>query len=258
MKKAIDGFLLAIQFLTVIPYNKEVSFDEERSKWTVRFFPLIGLIVGVFVTLLYVLLANFTNVSHLFMTFLILFIYVGFSGFLHLDGWMDCSDAFFSYQNKEKRVEIMSDSRVGAFAVISLFFLLGFRFLFMYETISQSAFHFIFFLFVPILSRFGLGIFLIKTKLVKQSGMAFAFKKGLSRADTNFYFVIFVFVLLLILIFNKLFLVQFLLLSVVSCFFFLFAKFFVIKHFGGITGDTLGAYVEGKETFLWMIIWLLL
>jgi adenosylcobinamide-GDP ribazoletransferase len=29
------------------------------------------------------------------------------------------------------------------------------------------------------------------------------------------------------------------------------------KHFGGITGDTLGAFVEGAETWLWCLIWLL-
>ncbi|MGG3891858.1 adenosylcobinamide-GDP ribazoletransferase [Metabacillus fastidiosus] len=254
MKKIIDGFLLAIQFLTVIPYNKEVLFDEDRSRWTVKSFPVIGLISGLFVTLLYVLLVNFTNISSLFLTFFLLFIYLAFSGFLHLDGWMDCSDAFFSYQNKEKRVEIMSDSRVGAFAVISLVFLLGFRFLFMYESLLSSSFHFIFLLFIPIVSRFGLGVFLMKTPLAKQSGMAFAFKKGLSKADFYFYIIAFI---ILVFIFS-LFSTSFIILSVASLLFLFFSKSFVIKHFGGITGDTLGAYVEGKETFLWGIIWLLL
>src|SRR5699024_12629611 len=31
----------------------------------------------------------------------------------------------------------------------------------------------------------------------------------------------------------------------------------IMKWFGGITGDVIGASVEGVETILWMIVWLL-
>ena len=39
-------------------------------------------------------------------------------GFIHLDGYMDVSDAVLSRRSLEKRREILKDSRVGAFAVI--------------------------------------------------------------------------------------------------------------------------------------------
>ncbi|GAJ13835.1 unnamed protein product, partial [marine sediment metagenome] len=35
------------------------------------------------------------------------------------------------------------------------------------------------------------------------------------------------------------------------------ARVFAIKQFGGMTGDVLGAFIEGSETCLWLVIWLL-
>lgn len=50
------------------------------------------------------------------------------SGFIHLDGYMDCADAVLSRRELEKRREILKDSHVGSFAVIclALWLLFGF------------------------------------------------------------------------------------------------------------------------------------
>ena len=42
------------------------------------------------------------------------------SGGFHVDGYMDTMDAFHSYQSREKKLEILKDSHIGAFAVIML------------------------------------------------------------------------------------------------------------------------------------------
>ena len=42
------------------------------------------------------------------------------TGGLHLDGLSDTADGFYSYRDKEKILEIMKDSRIGAFGVISI------------------------------------------------------------------------------------------------------------------------------------------
>jgi len=42
------------------------------------------------------------------------------SGGFHVDGFMDTMDAFHSYQSREKKLEILKDSHIGAFAVIML------------------------------------------------------------------------------------------------------------------------------------------
>mgnify|MGYP003392776405 FL=1 len=42
------------------------------------------------------------------------------TGFLHLDGFMDVTDAVKSWRDLERRREILKDSHVGSFAVINL------------------------------------------------------------------------------------------------------------------------------------------
>ena len=50
------------------------------------------------------------------------------SGFIHLDGYMDCSDAVLSRRDLETRRKILKDSHVGSFAVISFALWLLFSF----------------------------------------------------------------------------------------------------------------------------------
>lgn len=42
------------------------------------------------------------------------------TGFIHLDGFMDCSDAVLSRRDRARRIEILKDPHVGSFAVICL------------------------------------------------------------------------------------------------------------------------------------------
>jgi len=106
------------------------------------------------------------------------------SGGLHADGWMDCSDAYFSYRDQQRRLEIMSDPRVGAVAVLSLFFLLGFRFIFMFETIAHFSLFSLFCL--PLLSRLGMTLLLLTAPLAKQTGMASSFRQHVDRRFVPF------------------------------------------------------------------------
>lgn len=42
------------------------------------------------------------------------------TGGIHVDGYMDTSDAIHSYGDREKKLSILKDSHIGAFAVIRL------------------------------------------------------------------------------------------------------------------------------------------
>ena len=50
------------------------------------------------------------------------------TGFMHLDGFMDVTDAVRSYRNLERRREILKDSHVGSFAVIGVVLLILLQF----------------------------------------------------------------------------------------------------------------------------------
>ncbi|HZG60330.1 MAG TPA: adenosylcobinamide-GDP ribazoletransferase [Anoxybacillus sp.] len=256
MKNIIGGLFLSFQLLTTFPIRKTVDWNKHSARWSVRFFPLVGLLLGGLLAVQYWLLVHYTSISTLFLSLWLLFFPVLFSGGLHLDGWMDCSDAFFSYRDQKRRQEIMSDSRVGAFAVISVIFLLSFRFLFIYETM-MSGIELVFLLLVPFLSRSFMALLLIKGRLAKPDGMAAAFREHLNAVDGWIIAVVLLVIPLGLIAFDiyQLFSISLLVISALLCF--IWSQSFYKKQFGGITGDTLGAFVEGVETWLWFTIWLL-
>lgn len=59
---------------------------------------------------------------------LLIVLMVVLTGGIHLDGFMDTIDGLFSGREREKCLEIMRDSRVGAFGVIGAICLLLFKF----------------------------------------------------------------------------------------------------------------------------------
>ncbi|KXG11100.1 adenosylcobinamide-GDP ribazoletransferase [Anoxybacillus rupiensis] len=247
-----DGWVLALQFLTVFPLRKEVNWQRDTARWSVRFFPAVGLLIGAALAGWYLLL-RWTPTSSLFLALSLLFLSIFLSGGLHADGWMDVSDAFFSYRDTARRLEILKDSRVGAFAVLSVVFLLAFRFLFLYETIVSGISPLVFVV-IPFFSRTFMALLLMAAPLAKPTGMAAAFREHVTGADQAF---ILSFFALTVAIFGwfQPHLMFVLLIGVVLSFW--MARTFYKQQFGGITGDMLGAFVEGTEAWLWFIIWLL-
>ncbi|RBW70406.1 adenosylcobinamide-GDP ribazoletransferase [Bacillus taeanensis] len=253
-----ESFLIALQFFTIIPVNKNIDLTEGNLKRSILYYPIIGLLFGIFISIIYYSLYFFTPFSSLTIAAVLVTVSIFLTGGLHLDGWIDCSDAYFSYRDKEKRLEIMKDPRVGAFGVLSLLFLLGWRFLFIYEITASYRWELLIIIpFIPMLSRIGMGMMFMRGKLAKNEGLAHYFQRALKPKDIVWYSVyilpLFVFpfyennnlFLFLILLYNGALLFE------------KISHFFINKQFGGITGDTLGAAVEGCESWLWMILWLL-
>lgn len=113
----MDGFLLAFGFLTVIP----VPFVALRPGGMGRaavWFPLVGLVVGaVSAGVAWGSLAVWHDRG--VAAALVLAANLLLTGGLHLDGFMDTGDAFFSHRDRDRMLEIMKDSRAGALGVAS-------------------------------------------------------------------------------------------------------------------------------------------
>jgi adenosylcobinamide-GDP ribazoletransferase len=115
--KMMDGLILAIQFLTRIPINKEVEFNNENLSKSILFFPLTGIVIGGIGGLAYYL---FVYISKDIGAFFAVVCMIMATGGLHLDGLSDTFDGFYSYRDKKRVLEIMKDSRIGAFGVIAI------------------------------------------------------------------------------------------------------------------------------------------
>lgn len=256
--RMLRGFLICLQFLTSIPVNKSLPMDKIHIEKTIQCFPLLGLLQGALYSSLFYVLMEWTPFSPLAIAFSVWLSTVIITGGIHLDGWMDVSDSYFSYQDKDKRLEIMKDPRMGAFGALSVIVLLSARFLFIYEiTIFGSVASFFLMLLIPFMSKVVMGMVLLKVPAAKQDGLASFFKKAGSASTLRIYPVYIVLLLGFISFVDTRFIFPALTMILIAfgCYFFIRKK--SVTWFGGITGDVLGASVEGTENILWMTLWLL-
>lgn len=258
MMKFMKGLLINIQFFTAIPITLELPMDKEHLRKAVQAFPLLGLIQGIVYSVVLYLSFEYTPFSHLTIAFLLWLVTILLTGGIHLDGWMDASDAYFSYQDQGKRLEIMKDPRTGAFGVLSILVLLSCRFLFIYESTAKvENILFIMIAAIPFLSKSIMGVLLLTVKSAKNEGLGTLFQSA-AKPKTLWPYPIYVVGLLFLvfLLMKEEFLLISLLILVAACCLFFFRRN-AVKWFGGITGDVLGAAVEGTELILWMTVWLL-
>ena len=127
-------FILTLQFLTRIPINIQLDIQENDFAKGIIYFPVIGLIIGLFNGML------FYGTSKLIQGGVPILCYilgnVLITGALHVDGLADTCDGLFSARKKERMLEIMRDSRVGTNGVIAILF----DFLFRYSVLSSLSF----------------------------------------------------------------------------------------------------------------------
>lgn len=123
--KMIKGLIVALQFLTRLPVNIRVDFNDENFRRSTFYFPFVGLLLGFIASIPYYLLSPLNKDIGSFLTLLTIII---LTGGLHLDGLSDTADGFFSNRDKAKTLEIMKDSRIGAFGVLSLILIILFKY----------------------------------------------------------------------------------------------------------------------------------
>lgn len=258
LRGIFTGMGINLQLFTSIPIKRQLPMNRFYLSYALKAFPLLGLLQGIIYDLALFVLLSYTSLSGVMITLCLWLVLIFLSGGIHLDGLIDVSDAYFSYRNVEKRLAIMQDPRVGAFGVLSIIVFLGVRFVILYELVTMvNIWTFLFVILIPFLGKMLMGAYLQVLPAARNNGMAHFFKQGASRSLWIFYGFYLTIVGSLIALLNV---------ELLVCYFILICSMIVIgyiiagkitKHFGGITGDTLGASSEGMELVLWIILWLL-
>jgi adenosylcobinamide-GDP ribazoletransferase len=132
----MKNFLQALSFLTILPAGQNSVLDERELARSMAFYSLVGLLIGLFLALGYFLLLFLLPRS--LVLWLILGLLAFLTGGLHLDGFADTVDGLASGGPKEKILEVMRDSRIGAFGVIGLIFLIGAKYLSLDQMLDQT------------------------------------------------------------------------------------------------------------------------
>ena len=253
----MNEFFIGLQFLTRISIVKQTVWTEESFGKSVKFFPAVGAVLGIcYAVPLFIFIYVTNGELSIFTGALGFFLSVVLTGGIHCDGLMDSADGLFSGREKDKMLEIMKDSRAGAFGVVSLVNVAALeisaiaelaKILPMLLCIAVYA--------APVIGRLAMVLAISIFPYARPEGIGKAFSKY---ATLKTFFVALVETIFLLspLIFFE---VEIFLTAIVSlCAAVLFALYFgkyVMLKIGGLTGDIYGA-VEFLAEVLVLIIFL--
>ena len=254
----MKGILLALQFFTAVPIRKELPLGRKEVTCMYMALPLIGAAIGLAMYGVSLLALNVVGISPLLASIFIVLTGIILTGGLHLDGWADTGDAFFSYRDHEKRMEILDDPRLGAFGTMALVLLLIVKIALVNELLQNGAGNAVYFMAIPLLARATMNLYFTTVKLAKDKGIAHFFKEKMESTVVNATSVISASGVLVIVgvVLNSV-IIPSVLFIVLAGGLVLYRRW-SLKHFGGVTGDLSGAFIEGMEALLWLTIILLL
>ena len=120
------SFVIAFSMFSKIPMPR-CDWSKEHMNYSMCFLPWIGAVMGGLLFGWYQL-AVFLGLTPWLRAALMVLIPFWVTGGIHMDGYLDTADAMASWQPRERRLEILKDSRTGAFAVMAcaVYFLLLF------------------------------------------------------------------------------------------------------------------------------------
>lgn len=244
----MQGFLLALQFFTILPITRQFDLHTKNATTMYACLPIIGLVIGI-LDVVYLQLMSETQFSALFVAVTFLLLHAAYTGGLHMDGFVDTGDAFFSYRDREKRLAILDDPRVGAFGAMSLVAIVLLQLAVVYELILQEQW--LALVTVPIFARIGAVYCFTYMPLAKETGIAAYFRNIVAKRPL----VIIVTIIACmttaaLLVLNGTLLAVPIVLIVVTALY----RQFCIRNFGGISGDLIGAYITAMEVLLWFVV----
>ncbi|WP_339524480.1 adenosylcobinamide-GDP ribazoletransferase [Pseudomonas sp. EA_35y_Pfl2_R111] len=234
----MTSWWIALQFLTRLPVTLAGMPTPEQIGRSLLFYPLVGLLIGLLLLAAQQLLGDS---AVLLQAALLLTLWVGISGGLHLDGLADSADAWAGgFGDKERTLAIMKDPRSGPIAVVALVLVLLLKFVAL-ATLLEAGSASSALLLVPLLGRSAMLALFLTTPNVRPGGLGQAMTEHLPR--TLGWRVLIASALLCVFCGGLLGLLA----VVIACALFCFVRRLMCQRIGGTTGDTAGALLETLE-----------
>ncbi len=241
----MKDFLQALSFLTILPVGRLPLPEEKGLARSMAFFPLVGLLIGLFLAIAYILL------SFLFSKSLVLWLTLGCLALLtrglHLDGFADTIDGFAAGGPKEKILEVMRDSRIGAFGVIGLILLIGAKYLSL-EQLAEPSIPYSLMLMTVIGRNFMVWVCFRSPYARPNGGLAKPFAENLTTREVIISSILSIGIGLLLCGLEGI-----VVLLGIGLFALVFRLFF-LRTLKGITGDVLGAANELSELLCLLLL----
>ncbi|MCK4463614.1 MAG: adenosylcobinamide-GDP ribazoletransferase [Candidatus Omnitrophica bacterium] len=236
-------FLIALQFLTILPVKIRQNIKKEDYGKSLLYFPIIGLLIGLVLSLTLFL---FDFLPDLVMGTVILIISIIITGGIHLDGFADTCDAFYGSKPKEEMLRIMRDSRIGVMGVLGLASLLLLKFSLIVSTPRDILWKSL--IMMVVFARWSQVLACFTSDYARKEGKAKYFIAYNSKKE---FFIGGFFTIALFLLLMKLNGFILFVLSLLPIFVFIN---YIKKKIGGMTGDTIGATSEIAEVVVLFLL----
>jgi adenosylcobinamide-GDP ribazoletransferase len=174
----LRSFQIALGFLTVLRVDVRPmpELDEVgKSAWA---FPVVGALIGIALAVTHVVLTGLFPVA--VSSILVVIVWVVLTGGLHLDGWTDCWDSIAASVSRERRREILKDSRLGTFGALGLLLLLALKIAAISGTDFRAAILFV----APVIGRTMMVTASYGSRCANE-GMAGIFLSGLDKQSVR-------------------------------------------------------------------------
>lgn len=275
-------FFIALQFLTRLKIVNQTEWSVEDFGKSVVAFPYIGLIIGLILALLYGILSPFIPLVPLMLILVIAEFLI--TGGLHADGLMDTSDGLFSGRERDRKLEIMKDSRIGSFGVVAFVFVILLKWQLL-TAIPTAEFIPMALIMMPLMSRWSLVLSIRSYPYAREQGMGAAFanlapKHVITYNTLSTFFMPIVILLIGVILYTLLYgvysifsiadvgyvvglgvlvyatlgIFQINIVSMIITYIInRILNHYIVKQLGGTTGDTYGFVVEVTEVLLLLI-----
>ncbi|OFC72063.1 adenosylcobinamide-GDP ribazoletransferase [Alteromonas confluentis] len=250
VRQHAHALLLALSFFTRIPVGHRVTYSNDAMHHAGKYFALVGWVLAGILSVWIWLLSSLLPASVLI--FLVVLASVLLTGAFHEDGLADTADAFGGGQDKDHKLIIMKDSRLGTYGVCALVGALFGKWVLLTSLVEQQSLVLSLFVAYPLSRAFALSHVQDLPYATESSSGKIAksmpFATPYSVSAMAFLFITGGLALLLLPLGTAV-------LILVTCILLRhFLKYKMLKHVQGFTGDTLGAAQQIQELTIYLML----
>lgn len=250
----IHGFITALQFLTVFTIRKEHDVDENDLARSMVYFPFVGFVIGIILVYANKLFLGFVpdTIANIFLILLSVLI----TRALHIDGLADSVDGIMGGKDRESRLAIMKDSRIGTAGVLSILFVLLIKYVCLNNLFDEHKTAAL--LTAPAFSRWSQMLMMFQADYGREDGMGKAFVGHVRLGGLIAASVISLGLSAFVIVNEP----RTVALAVgIPCAVALFTvlwRWYIVRKVGGVTGDSVGAVSEMTEALTLLLFVFLL
>ncbi|MBF0319467.1 MAG: adenosylcobinamide-GDP ribazoletransferase [Nitrospirae bacterium] len=256
----IKRITAAFEFLTIIPLpfaraegaSEGRVWDESLIGKSSAVFPVVGLLMGAACLLCFLLLKLALPIEVCAVVVISLGAII--TGGLHLDGVSDTFDALAAKRRPQERLSIMKSGAAGPIGVSAVVLTLLLKYALLVNLLSSAQISSAFVLLTyPIVGRFAAVAAMFSGKSAKSEGLGWVFikhtgaKEFMAAAGFTFFFLTVSGIYLNISVSELCISLHSIAIIIIIAISAKLSGAFFLRRFGGLTGDTIGTFIEGSE-----------